>query len=252
MKILITGGGGFLARGMIEPLEAAGHTLRLLDVGAFDIPPHECVVGDVADFDSVRKNVEGVDAVIVNHMAPRNPDSYRRPDTCFGINVTGTANVLQACQETGIDRVVLISTMGQQPSEGYWPWLKKIPFPGDSNLYSMAKACQETLAQQYSLIYGMQISILRLGYVLDGDAMQDKYGRRVGERAPLDCDRRDVGEVARLSLEREDRELEVFPVASTREANDLWATQYTIDRLGWKPRYDFDRLPMPTPREPNE
>ena len=136
MKILITGGGGFFARGMIEPLAAAGHTLRLLDVADFEIPPHECVVGDVADFDSVRRNVEGVDAVIVNHMAPRNPDLYLRPDTCFGINVTGTANVLQACQEMGIDRVVLISTMGQQPPEGYWPWLKKIPFPGDSNLYS--------------------------------------------------------------------------------------------------------------------
>jgi len=245
MKILITGGGGFLARGMVEPIAAAGHELRLVDVADFEVPPHECVAGDVTDLDSVRACLDGMDAVIVNHMAPRNPNSYERPDTCYGINVTGTGNVLHACMEKGIKRAVIISTTSQHPPKDYRQWVKQIPVNSTAHLYGVTKACQETLGLHYSRAYGMHISILRLGYIVNAEAMKDKYGRDIGERAPLDCDRRDVGEVARLALEREDAELDVFPVMSTREAHEMWGTQHTIDRLGWTPRYDFDRLPMP-------
>lgn len=245
MKILITGGGGFLAQGMIEPIVAAGHQLRLIDVKDFVQPPHECVVADVQDYDSMRECVSGVDGVIINHMAPRKPNSYLRPDTCFGINVGGTANVLQACVEEGVKRVVIISTTSLKPPADYREWVKTIPVNTSSGLYGMTKACQETLGEQFSRNHGLAISILRLGYIVNAEAMQDKYGRKVGERAPLDCDRRDVGEVARLALEREDAKLDVFPVMSTQEAQKEWGTQHTMDRLGWTPRYDFDRLPPP-------
>lgn len=246
MKILITGGGGFLARGMIEPITAAGHELRLVDVAEFDIPPHECVVGDVTNYDSMQECVDGVDAVIINHMAPRNPNAYLRPDTCFGINVTGTANVLQACVDKGVKRAVIISTTSTKPPADYRQWVRQIPVNTTGGLYGMTKACQETVGLQFMLNHGMAISLLRLGYIINAEAMKDKYGRDISERAPLDCDRRDVGEVARLALEREDNAIDVFPVMSTREAHEMWGTQHTIDRLGWKPRYDFDALPMPS------
>ena len=96
---------------------------------------------------------------------------------------------------------------------------------------------------QYAKEAGMQVSILRVGYIVDGDAMQDKYGREVKERADLDTDRRDVGEVARLCLERDDIELEVFAVMSTRESLKSWGVGHTVERLGWSPRFDFDALP---------
>ncbi|WP_269540088.1 NAD-dependent epimerase/dehydratase family protein [Cerasicoccus fimbriatus] len=244
MKILITGGGGFLSRGMIEPIVAAGHELRLMDVFDLDLPPHECLKGDVTDLDDVRRALTGVDAVIINHMAPRKPDAYETPQVCFQINVTGTANVLHAAAELGIRKIVIISTTGMKPPADYRQWVKTVPLSARS-LYGATKACQETLGRQYAEEFGMTVSILRLGYIVDAEAMQDKYGRDISERAPLDCDRRDVGEVARLALERTDTSLDVFPVMSTREAQKMWGSQHTIDRLRWTPRYDFDRLPLP-------
>ncbi|WP_309396433.1 NAD-dependent epimerase/dehydratase family protein [Cerasicoccus maritimus] len=246
MKILITGGGGFLSRGMIIPIAAAGHSLRLMDVTAPDLPPHECIQGDVTNLDDVRRSLDGVDGIIINHMAPRTPDSYETPELCFKINVTGTANVLQSAVDLGVKRAVIISTTGFHPPENCQKWVETIPLDSAKGLYGTSKVCQEALGQQFSREHGMTISILRIGYIVNAEIMEDKYGRKIGERAPLDCDRRDVGEVARLALEREDTALDVFPVMSTREAHGIWGTRHTIDRLGWKPRYDFDRLPGPS------
>ncbi|WP_309382138.1 NAD-dependent epimerase/dehydratase family protein [Cerasicoccus frondis] len=246
MKILITGGGGFLSRGMIEPIVAAGHELRLMDVFDLNLPPYECLKGDVSDLNDVRRAVDGVDGIIINHMAPRSPNAYETPDLCFEINVTGTANVLHVAVEQGIRRVVILSTTGVIPPTDYRQWVRTIPQDTARGLYGATKVCQEALGQQFAREHGMAISILRIGYIVDADAMLDKYGRKIGERAPLDCDRRDVGEVARLALEREDAALDVFPVMSTHEAHELWGSQHTIDRLGWTPRYDFDQLPGPS------
>lgn len=243
MKILITGGGGFLGSAMVLPIEAAGHEIRLME-------PRPCesrfpvVLGDVTKLADVEQALEGMDAVIVAHMAPRSPNAYETPELCFSINVTGTANVLHAANAQGIKRAVIISTTGPGKPTDAFEWINTRPLQARS-LYGLTKECQETIGMHYAREFGMSISILRIGYVLDGDKMEDKYGRTIGERAPLDCDRRDVGEVARLALERDDIDLEVFPVMSTREAHQEWGTQHTIDRLGWQPRYDFDRLPMP-------
>jgi len=72
----------------------------------------------------------------------------------------------------------------------------------------------------------------------------DKYGHPVLERNFADTDRRDIGEVARLCLEREDSTFEIFHVMSTQESMDLADVRYTCERLHWKPRYDFSWLPV--------
>jgi hypothetical protein len=95
----------------------------------------------------------------------------------------------------------------------------------------------EAIGEQYAREFGLGVAVLRVGYILDGDRMLDKYGRAIKERAPLDTDRRDIGEVARRCLDREDRTLEVFHVMSTREAMREWGVEYTCRRLGWEPRF---------------
>ncbi|MCE9612817.1 MAG: NAD(P)-dependent oxidoreductase [Lentisphaerae bacterium] len=240
MRILVTGGGGFLARGMAGPLAAGGHTLRLMDRAVFETP-HECVAGDVAVLDDVRRAAAGMDGVVISHMAPREPNAYATPDACFRINVTGTANILFAAQELGVKKVVIISSTGRKPGDAA-AWLATLPIQGEG-LYGATKECQEVLGQHYAREHGMQIALLRVGYIVDADVMKDKYGRAVGERNALDVDRRDIGEVARLCLEQNHAGLRVLPVMSTRESFFEWGVRVTVDTLSWTPRFDFDALP---------
>ncbi|MEO1235627.1 MAG: NAD(P)-dependent oxidoreductase [Planctomycetota bacterium] len=242
MKILMTGAGGFLGSGMVEPFARHGHTLRLLDVKPFS-SRHEVMVADVSRYDECVRAVEGVEALVIAHVAGWRPDAYATPELCFDVNVKGTANLLFAAQEAGVRKAVVVSSTGAINHTVDPPWSHTAPLQG-KGLYGLTKACQEMVAEHFVHEHGMQIASLRIGYVVDGDAMRDKYGRLVHERAPLDTDRRDVGEVARLALECEDLTYETLHVMSTVEAMDLWDVRYTCDRLGWTPRLDFDRLPL--------
>lgn len=244
MKILVTGGGGFLGTGMAEPIAKAGHTLRLMGRREFETP-HERFQGDASNLDDVRRALEGMEAVVINHMAPSRTDAYKTPEACFKINVTGTANILFAAQELGIKKIVIISTLSPKPEDPA-AWLATIPLPTSIGLYGLTKECQETIGMHYAREHGMQIALLRVGYIVNADEMKDKYGSVVGERDPRDCDRRDVGEVARLCLEQDNAGLQVFSVMSTHEAMKEWGVQYTVDTLKWTPRYDFDILPLPS------
>lgn len=247
MKIAISGGRGFLAQGMVEPLLAAGHVVRRFDVRGGD-GPGETVLGDVAKLEDARRAVQGCEGLIVAHMAPRSPDAYATPELSFDINVRGTANLFFAAREAGIRRAVLISstaTIQNYPR----PWRHDLPGDRPVGIYGLTKACQEVIAKFAADSYGMAVAALRIGYVVDGDALRDKYGRAVSERNEMDCDRRDVGEVARRWLEGDFEGFETFSVMSTREAMDSCALRHTCERLGWEPRYDFDRLPLPDPEK---
>jgi hypothetical protein len=83
---------------------------------------------------------------------------------------------------------------------------------------------------------------------MDEESMLDKYGKRIKERYSVLSDRRDIGEVARLCLERNDITYEVFNVMSTDASLTELDVAHTCKRLNWKPRYKFEALPLPKPR----
>jgi hypothetical protein len=61
----------------------------------------------------------------------------------------------------------------------------------------------------------------------------------------MDTDRRDIGEVARLWLERDLSGYAVFNVMSTAESMQRAAVRLTCERLGWQPKHDFSWLREP-------
>lgn len=248
MKTLITGAGGFLGQGMIGPFVDHGHSLRLMDVVPFQSPPHEVVAGSVADYAQVEAAMRGVDCLVIAHMAPRGPDNinYQTPGLPFAINVTGTVNLFHAAQACGVRRVVVISSQSAvDAAPDLAPEPETLPVRSKSGYYGLTKVCQEVIAEQFARTTSMQVVCLRVGYILDGDTNVDKYGRKIGERNWADTDRRDIGEVARLCLERDDLGYAVFNVFSTQESLDRCCVRLTCQRLGWKPRYDFSWLREP-------
>lgn len=110
MKVLVTGGGGFLGSAIIQALTASGHSARSFSRGDY---PHlraagvEVRRGDICDARALRLAADGCDAVI--HAAAKAgvwgaADEYQR------INVQGTQNVIDVCRELNIERLVYTSS----------------------------------------------------------------------------------------------------------------------------------------------
>lgn len=110
MKVLVTGGGGFLGGAIVRRLVARGDTVRTLQRGdypALAAMGIECVRGDLGDAALVQSAVRGCDAVI--HTAAK-AGVWGPFDEYYRANVVGTRNVLAACRAAGVKRLVYTSS----------------------------------------------------------------------------------------------------------------------------------------------
>ncbi len=110
MRILVTGGGGFLGQALCRGLRARGHEVVSFNRGryaALDALGVHQVQGDLALRDAVIAAAEGCDAVFHNAAKAGAWGSYR---SYFDANVVGTQNVIDACRTHGIGRLVYTST----------------------------------------------------------------------------------------------------------------------------------------------
>jgi nucleoside-diphosphate-sugar epimerase len=110
VKILVTGGGGFLGQAICRQLVARGHSVRSMNrqrYPALDAIGVEQRSADVASLDLVIEAAAGVDAII--HSAGR-VGAWGRVEDYYETNVRGTDNVLAACELNEIDKLVLTSS----------------------------------------------------------------------------------------------------------------------------------------------
>ena len=112
MKVLVTGGSGFLGINLIRYLRTKGvDEIRVLDIADFDYPEQsepwlKFLKGDVRDVAAVERSVEGCDVVV--HCAAALP-LYSEEDI-YTMEVDGCRNVLAACRKFGCDRMIQISS----------------------------------------------------------------------------------------------------------------------------------------------
>ena len=174
MKVLLTGGTGFLGKNVARRLVGAGHDLRLLarpgsDLGG--LPQAEIVRGDVTDTGSIRDAVAGCDAVC--HMAAVVkmwlPDRAPFDD----VNVGGLRNVLAAVRESGARLVYTSSFIAIGPTGAQAVDETRL-HPGDRyrNDYERTKALADTLARE-AAAGGQDIVMLYPGVVYGPGALTD-------------------------------------------------------------------------------
>lgn len=106
MRVVVTGGGGFLGRAIVERLLERGDEVTIVARG--DYPEVRAlgaaqVRGDLGDLGVAQEAFEGADAVI--HTAAK-AGVWGAPEDFWRSNVTGTENVIEACRERGVPRLV--------------------------------------------------------------------------------------------------------------------------------------------------
>ncbi len=172
-KVLVTGSDGFIGSHLVEMLVEQGATVRAFvfynsfnSWGWLDTLPRdvlneiEIFVGDIRDPYGVRNAVHEIDVVF--HLASliAIPFSYHSPDSYVDTNIKGTLNIIQACRDKEVKRVLVTSTSEVYGTAQYVPIDEKHPLQGQSP-YSATKIGADRLAESFYRSFGLPITIVR-------------------------------------------------------------------------------------------
>ena len=175
MKVLITGGAGFIGSHIADRFLRDGHSARVLDNFYQYYSPelkrqnvkvnegnenYELVEGDVRDQETVKNAVEGTDLIIHEAAQAGVRASVENPEKTVSINMDGTMNVLSTAKDTGVKKIVFASSSSVYGKVHYLPFDEKHPLEPISP-YGVTKVAGEGLCRVYSELYGMEIPMLR-------------------------------------------------------------------------------------------
>ena len=172
-EVLVTGAGGFIGSHLVDNLLSKGANVTAFvhynarnDWGMLEgryndkTPNLNVIAGDVTDSLFVKKAVSEKEYVF--HLAALIgiPYSYTAPESYVNTNVKGTLNVMQACLESGVDRVVHTSTSEVYGTAQYTPIDEKHPLQGQSP-YSASKIGADKIAESFYYSFDVPVTIMR-------------------------------------------------------------------------------------------
>jgi len=170
---LVTGAGGFIGSHLAELLVSSGHRVRAMvhynsqnRWGWLETLPRkilreiEVIPADIRDPFAVRKAV--ADCNTVFHLAALIgiPYSYIAPTSYVDTNIKGTLNVLHACMDSNVSRLVHTSTSETYGSAQCVPMDENHPLVGQSP-YSASKIAADKLAESFYLSFKLPVAIIR-------------------------------------------------------------------------------------------
>jgi NAD dependent epimerase/dehydratase len=172
-KVLITGAGGFIGSHLTERLVQMGAQVRafvrynsrndwgfLEDISAEILGNMEVFPGDLTDPFMVRRAVTGCQLVFHLGALIGVPYSYDAPRQYIEVNVMGTLNVLKACLEENVEKVIHTSTSETYGTACYTPIDETHPLQSQSP-YSASKIAADKLAESYHLSFDLPVAIIR-------------------------------------------------------------------------------------------
>jgi UDP-glucose 4-epimerase len=170
MRILITGGAGFVGSHLCEKFTNEGHTVLCLDNflsgdltnirHLLDYRNFKLINGDIRDNDLLEKVGKDVDAIF--HLAAQvHVDrSYIEPKLTYDVNVGGTQNILEMARLHDIEKVIHASTSEVYGSALYAPIDEAHPLNAP-HPYGASKIAADRMGYAYIKTYGMDVNILR-------------------------------------------------------------------------------------------
>lgn len=182
MKVLVTGGAGFIGSNIVRRLAGDGHEVVVLDnlLSGFasnveGIDGARLIVGDIRDEATVNRAAEGVEVVYHLAAAVGNKRSIDHPILDAEINVIGTLRLLEASRRAGVRKMVTSS------SAGIFGELKTLPIREDHPVepdspYGATKLCKEKECLAYAKLYDLEVVCLRYFNVFGPNQRFDAYG----------------------------------------------------------------------------
>jgi UDP-glucuronate 4-epimerase len=205
MRILVTGGAGFIGSHLVEKLLSVGHDMAILDdFNDFydpqikreniarisnDVEIHRV---DLRDDTAMRNLFHREKFETIAHLAARAGvrPSIQNPQLYYDTNVGGTLHLLDAARVTGVERFIFAS------SSSVYGALEKVPFSEDQHLtqtlspYAATKIAGEFLCSTFSRLYQMRVVVLRYFTVYGPRQRPDlaihQFTRRIYAGEPID------------------------------------------------------------------
>lgn len=171
--VLVTGAGGFIGSHLVESLINLGANVRAFvrynsraDTGFLSqldksvLQNIEVISGDLRDAHAIDKAVKSEDIVFHLGALISIPYSYVHPREVVETNVLGTFNILQACLDHSIERVIHTSTSEVYGTAQYVPINEQHPLQGQSP-YSASKIGADKLAESFYCAYSLPVTTVR-------------------------------------------------------------------------------------------
>lgn len=205
MKVLVTGGAGFIGSHLVETLLADGHRVAVLDDFNDYYDPrikHDNLAAvrgrvavhavDLREADAVARVLAGGGFDAIAHLAARAGvrPSIREPRLYVDTNVTGTLNLLEGAREHGITRFVFASSSSVYGLCRESPFREDAVLPGTISPYAATKLAGEQLCSTYAHLYGIRTVCLRFFTVYGPRQRPDlaihQFTRRIHQGKPID------------------------------------------------------------------
>src|SRR5438067_12064656 len=177
MRVLVTGGSGFIGSHVVDKLRARGHEPVIYDLRPS--PWHEPGtveerLGSITDREALERALHSCDAVAHLAAVADVNDLHASPEDAERVNARGTVAVLEAARRAGVKRIVYASTIWVY-SDCEAGAVDEAPLlPSPSHLYTSTKLAGELYCKAYQELYGIDYTILRFGI---------PYGPRAREAA---------------------------------------------------------------------
>jgi UDP-glucose 4-epimerase len=160
VKVLVTGGAGFIGSNLVRALLAQGEDVRVIDNFATGNRANlaglardvELVEGELRSYERVHNAVRGVEVVFHLGALGSVPRSVQDPLTSSAVNVEGTLNVLLAARDEGIRRVVFASSSSVYGNQPELP-LRETMAPDPISPYGVAKLAAERYCVSFARVY---------------------------------------------------------------------------------------------------
>ena len=171
MKVLVTGGAGFIASHVVDAYVAAGHEVVVLDnlsTGKREYvnPSARFVEADVTDAEKLRAVIEHERPEVINHHAAHIQvgNSVKHPQFDATVNILGILNLMEAAKDVGVKKIIFASTGGAMYGNKQTPFTEEMKEEPVSP-YGVSKRSSELYLNYYHEQYGIPYTVLRYANV---------------------------------------------------------------------------------------
>jgi UDP-glucose 4-epimerase len=171
MKILITGGAGFIASHVADAYTQAGHEIVIVDnlstgKPEFVAPSSTFIEADITDKARIQQIIKDVQPEIINHHAAHIQvgNSVKDPQFDAENNIMGVLNIMEAAKDVGVKKVIMASTGGAMYGNKPTPFTEEMREEPLSP-YGVSKRSGELYLNYYHELYGIPYIALRYANV---------------------------------------------------------------------------------------